>query len=187
MNGFIAPLASLLGAGCAADAPEADPVAAAAEHPHAGFAFITSMGGHPGALISLFGFALLVFLLAPERNRLAAERACERPLTCVAWGALLLLPPALALLWVLHHTVAFHGRGVLAVYLIISSAAGLSVCARALAERAAPQWSAMAQVLVGLAALVLSLACVLGLPVLLIAAPLGLGAWISARVRQSAP
>jgi hypothetical protein len=51
-----------------------------------------------------------------------------------------------------------------------------------------PEWSALAQTLIGLAALVLPLFSLVGLPVLLIAAPLGLGAWLSAkRPRPTAP
>ena len=50
---------------------------------------------------------------------------------------------------------------------------------RALGERLLPERGAVAQTMLGLLGLVLPLFSLLGLPVLLIAAPLGWGAWLT--------
>ena len=73
------------------------------------------------------------------------------------------------------------GQILLGLWVFFSGCAGYAVCARALGERMLPDRGAVAQTALGLAALVLPLFTLIGLPVLLIGAPLGLGAWVSAR------
>ena len=143
-----------------------------------------------GLLVAIFGTALLWAMLAPARQRQAVARLGAAPGWSFALGALLWFPVALALAWVLKTfgTGAHHGQGAMTLFLFFTGSAGFAVCARALGERVVPEWSPLAQTLIGLAALVLPLFSLVGLPVLLIAAPLGLGAWLSAgKARPSAP
>jgi hypothetical protein len=189
MSPLAAPLLSACGSLLGATAGEAPvaPVAPAAE-PHPLVAALHAASGHGALLVALFGCALLAFMLAPERNRLAVSRLSAHPLSSYFIGLLLILPVALLLGWILHHTESRHGRGLLAIYLLAASATGLAVCARALSERVSPEGPPLLLVAIGLLALVLPLASLLGAPVLFIGAPLGLGAWVSARrERPSSP
>jgi hypothetical protein len=187
MSPLCAPLLAALGRAFAAtgDAP-AQP--AQGPEPHPIIAALHAASGHGALLVALFGCALLAFMLAPERNRLAVSRLSSHPLSSFVIGLLLILPAALILGWILHHTVSLHGRGVLAIYLLAASATGLAVCARALSERVSPESPPLLLVAIGLLALICPLASLLGAPVLFIGAPLGLGAWVNAgRGRPSSP
>lgn len=132
---------------------------------------------HAELLLCLVGLALLMLLLAPDRHRRAVERLSRH-----GWGSFLLGAVALTAVVAVLAVLAAHGIRLgrpLLVFLITTGAAtGLSVCARALGERMWPERGAVAQSCLGLTALVLPLACLPGLPVLLVAAPLGLGAWL---------
>lgn len=182
MNPLGAPLLAACGGLLAAvtGAGAGDPPAAPAGEPHPILAAIHAASGHGALLVALFGCALLAFMLAPERNRCAVSRLSAHPLASFVIGLLLLLPAALLLGWILHHTESRHGRGLLAIYLLAASATGLAVCARTLAERVSPESPPLLLVSIGLLAMVLPLASWLGAPVLIIGAPLGLGAWVSA-------
>jgi hypothetical protein len=192
MSPFSATLLAALGSAQGASASAADPPAPAApagpipdQHPI--IAAIHAASGHGALLVALFGCALLAFMLAPERNRLAVSRLSNHPLASFAIGLLLLLPAAVLLAWILHHTESRHGRGALAIYLLAASATGLAVCARALAERVSQESPPLLLVSIGLLALICPLASLLGMPVLLIGAPLGLGAWVSAGRARPTP
>jgi hypothetical protein len=183
----MSPFPDLLRAagGSVLSAAAGDPTAAPAAEPHPVIAAIHATG-HGALLVALFGCALLAFMLAPDRNRLAVSRLGAHPLSSFLIGLLLILPAALLLGWILHHTESRHGRGLLAFYLLAASATGMAVCARALSERVSPESPPLLLVAIGLLALILPLASLLGAPVLFIGAPLGLGAWVSAgRGRQS--
>ncbi len=183
---LLTALATAIGDPPTAVTPGAPGVTGSAFHPLA--EAILAAAGHGGLLTALFGCALLAFMLAPERNRLAAVRVASHPLMSFAIGALLLLPALLLLGWILHHSESRHGRGVLAIYLLAANAAGLATCARALGERACPGRAPLLLVAAGLLALILPLASPLGAPALFIAAPLGLGGLVSAgRGRPSSP
>jgi hypothetical protein len=128
-------------------------------------------------MLALFGLALLLSLVATRRTSAGAARLGESPLPSAALGVavFLALIVAGAAMWHLHLRP---GRGLLAVLTIFGVAAGYAVCGRALGERALPERGPLAQTMVGLAALVLPLAMPIGIPVMLVAAPLGLGAWL---------
>jgi hypothetical protein len=135
-----------------------------------------------GLLIAIFGMALLSALLWPERQRRAADRLRQAPVASFLLGALLWWLPAIALVAVsvLLPWDRPRGQGLLALWLFFSGCAGFAACGRALGERALPERGAVAQTMLGTLALVLPLFSLLGLPVLLIAAPLGWGAWVRA-------
>lgn len=128
---------------------------------------------------TIVGLALAMLLFAPERHRDAVRRLTAKPLSSLAIGALALYP-ALVLTLVLLRRGA-PGRFLLLVLVAYAVAAGVSVAGRMLGARAMPERGPMAQTVVGLAALLLPCAMLIGLPVLLVAAPLGFGAWLSAR------
>jgi len=134
-------------------------------------------GGHVGALLALVGVALLVLMLAPRRHAHAVDRLA-RPVRSLLLGLLALVPIALLLGLLLSRGIVI-GRGLLATLLCAAVAAGVSVCARGLGERALPEHGPLAQTAVGLLGLVLPLAAPIGLVVLAVAAPLGLGAFLS--------
>ncbi len=135
-----------------------------------------------GVLIGIFGTALLMMMLMPDRQRHGIDRLRRAPLVSFLVGLLLWSLPAL-LLVVLVYQFGERPRGqiLLGLWVFFSGCAGYAVCARALGERMLPERGAVAQTALGLAALVLPLFTLVGLPVLLIAAPLGLGAWVTAR------
>jgi hypothetical protein len=188
MSLFSAPLLALIGGALSAAAGDPPTPPATVPEPHPIIAAIHAASGHGALLVALFGCALLAFMLAPERNRLGVSRLTAHPLWSFVIGLLLLVPAALILGWILHHTESRHGRGALGLYLLAASATGLAVCARALAERVSPESPPLLLVSIGLLALILPLASLLGAPVLIIGAPLGLGAWVSAgRGRPSSP
>jgi hypothetical protein len=129
------------------------------------------------AMTALYGTALLIALVAPRPLEGGVARLRARPLGSFAFG-LALLAVALGLFGVFRHHGALPGRRLLGIASFAALAAGYAVCARALGARALPERSALAQTCVGLVALVLPLAWPLGLPVAVIAGPLGLGAWL---------
>ncbi|MBA3698332.1 MAG: hypothetical protein H0W78_05730 [Planctomycetes bacterium] len=135
-----------------------------------------------GLLIGIFGTALLLMMLAPDRQRRGIDRLRRAPVMSFLIGVLLWSLPAIALTVLL---VKFgdkpRGQILLSLWVFFSGCAGYAVCARALGERLLPDRGAVAQTALGLCALVLPLFTLIGLPVLLIGAPLGLGAWVSAR------
>lgn len=143
----------------------------------------TLSGPHLGALIALIGLAVLVLMLAPRRHALAVDRLA-RPLANLLLGLLVLLPLAVGLGLLVSRGVVL-GRGLLAVLLVAGIAAGVSVCARALGERVLAERGPLAQTAVGLLGLVLPLAAPIGLVVLVVAAPLGLGAFLRGGGRPS--
>jgi hypothetical protein len=184
----LAVLLPVVQAALGADAPGGEGLPPAKLHQ--GLAIALGAVPYVGLLIAIFGAALLLAMLAPNRQRLGVERLVAAPGWSFALGALVWFPVALALVAILARfgEGSNHGQGLCALFLFFSGCAGFAVCARALGERAMPEWSALAQTLIGLAALVLPLFSLVGLPVLLIAAPLGLGAWLSAkRPRPTAP
>ena len=136
-----------------------------------------------GLLIGIFGTALLMMLLAPDRQRRGIDRLRRAPIVSFLIGVLLWSVPAAALTFLLVKFGDARPRGqiLLGLWVFFSGCAGYAVCARALGERMLPDRGAVAQTALGLAALVLPLFTLIGLPVLLIGAPLGLGAWVSAR------
>jgi hypothetical protein len=135
-----------------------------------------------GLLIAIFGTALLLMLLAPQRQRRAVDRLRSAPVTSFLVGVVLWSLPALVLTALLVHSGdRQRGQLLLGLWVFFSGCAGYAVCARALGERLLPDHGAVAHTLLGLAALVLPLFSLIGLPVLLIGAPLGLGAWVTAR------
>ncbi len=184
MMPFAAPL---LAAGASVLAAAGDPPIPPSPMPHPLSEALHAASGHGALLVALFGCALLAFMLAPERNRCAVSRLSSHPLSSFAIGLLLTVPAALLLGWILQHTEARHGRGLLAIYLLAASATGLAVSARALSERVCPESPPLLLVASGLLALVLPLASLLGMPALLIGAPLGLGAWVSAGRERPSP
>lgn len=145
-----------------------------------------------GLLIGIFGTALLMMMLAPERQRRGIDRLRRAPVVSFLVGALLWLVPAVVLAVLLAKFGDSKPRGqiLLSLWVFFSGCAGYAVCARALGERLLPDRGAVAQTALGLCALVLPLFTLIGLPVLLIGAPLGLGAWVTARrevVRSEPP
>lgn len=135
-----------------------------------------------GLLIAIFGMALLSALLWPDRQRRAADRLRQAPVASFLLGALMWSLPAIALV-ALSLLVPYdrpRGQGLLALWVFFTGSAGYAACGRALGERMLPDRGAVAQTMLGTMALVLPLFSLLGLPVLLIAAPLGWGAWVSA-------
>lgn len=145
-----------------------------------------------GVLIGIFGTALLMMMLAPERQRRGIDRLRKAPVVSFVIGLLLWSVPAVILAGVLAKFGYEKPRGqiLLLLWVFFSGCVGYAVCARALGERLLPERGAVAQTSLGLAALVLPLFTLIGLPVLLIGAPLGLGAWVTARravVRDEPP
>jgi hypothetical protein len=136
-----------------------------------------------GLLIGIFGTALLLMMLAPERQRRGIDRLRRSPVVSFLVGVLLWSVPALLLIGLVVKFGDTRPRGqiLLGLWVFFSGCAGYAVCARALGERMLPDRGAVAQTALGLAALVLPLFTLVGLPVLLIAAPLGLGAWVTAK------
>lgn len=128
-------------------------------------------------MICLFGLALLLLLIAPDRHRRAVERLGGGGLRCFLSGSMA-IGLVLAALAALLATGIRPGRPLLLVLTVAGAATGLSVCARVLGERMWPERGVVAQTCLGLTALILPLACLPGWPVLLVAAPLGLGAWL---------
>jgi hypothetical protein len=135
-----------------------------------------------GLLIGIFGTALLMMMLAPDRQRRGIDRLRRAPVMSFLLGVLLWSVPAALLLWVLAKYGDTRPRGqiLLGLWVFFSGCAGYAVCARALGERLLPDRGAVAQTALGLCALVLPLFTLIGLPVLLIGAPLGLGALVTA-------
>lgn len=135
-----------------------------------------------GLLIGIFGTALLVMMLAPDRQRRGIDRLRQAPVASFFVGVLLWSLPAVALTFLLMKFGDARPRGqiLLGLWVFFSGCAGYAVCARALGERMLPERGAVAQTALGLAALVLPLFTLIGLPVLLIGAPLGMGAWVTA-------
>lgn len=140
-----------------------------------------------GLLIGIFGTALLMMMLAPDRQRRGIDRLRRAPVVSFLVGLLLWSVPALLLAGlVAKFGDRPRGQILLGLWVFFSGCAGYAVCARALGERLLPERGAVAQTALGLGALVLPLFTLIGLPVLLIGAPLGLGAWVTAK-REAAP
>jgi hypothetical protein len=136
-----------------------------------------------GLLIGIFGTALLMMMLAPERQRRGIDRLRRAPVMSFLIGLLLWSVPAVVLTFLLVKFGDTRPRGqiLIGLWVFFSGCAGYAVCARALGERMLPEHGAVTQTALGLCALVLPLFTLIGLPVLLIGAPLGLGAWVTAR------
>lgn len=136
-----------------------------------------------GLLIGIFGTALLMMMLTPDRQRRGIDRLRKAPVVSFLIGVLLWSLPTIVLIGLLVKFGDTRPRGqiLLGLWVFFSGCAGYAVCARALGERMLPDRGAVAQTALGLCALVLPLFTLVGLPVLLIGAPLGLGAWVSAR------
>ena len=136
-----------------------------------------------GLLIGIFGTALLLMMLAPDRQRRGIDRLRQAPVVSFLIGVLLWSLPAVLLVgWMAKFgDIRPRGQILLILWVFFTGCAGYAVCARALGERMLPDRGAVAQTALGLCALVLPLFTLIGLPVLLIGAPLGLGAWVSAR------
>lgn len=136
-----------------------------------------------GLLIGIFGTALLMMMLAPDRQRRGIDRLRKAPVMSFLLGVVVWSLPAIALtvLLVKFGDTRPRGQILLSLWVFFSGCAGYAVCARALGERMLPERGPVAQTALGLCALVLPLFTIVGLPVLLIGAPLGLGAWLSAR------
>jgi hypothetical protein len=129
-----------------------------------------------GLLIGIFGTALLIMMLAPERQRRGIDRLRRAPVVSFVVGLLVWSLPAIALtaLVIRFGDTRPRGQLLLALWVFFSGCAGYAVCARALGERMLPERGAVAQTALGLAALVLPLFTLIGLPVVM------LGAWITA-------
>lgn len=135
-----------------------------------------------GLLIGIFGTALLMMMLMPERQRRGIDRLRTAPVVSFLVGLLLWSVPALLLVGLMaKFGERPRGQILLGLWVFFSGCAGYAVCARALGERMLPDRGAVAQTALGLVALVLPLFTLIGLPVLLIGAPLGLGAWVTAK------
>ena len=172
------PDALLDGFGLAAG-DEAPPLAVVGKGPVALVHLFTLSGQHLGAMVALVGLALLVLMLAPRRHAQAVDRLA-RPFSNLLLGLVVLLPLVIGFGMLVNRGIML-GRGLLAVLAIAGIAAGVSVCARALGERVLAERGPLAQTAVGLLALVLPLAAPVGLVVLVVAAPLGLGAFLRGR------
>lgn len=132
------------------------------------------------AALSLGGLALIVQLLFPMRVPRAAELIASTPLRSWLLGALMLSLPLGALALLFHYELRI-GRGMLALAVVASVVLGLAVAAMELGRRGLPQAAPGIQGLLGLLALTLALICPLGIPVALVAVPLGLGAFLASR------
>lgn len=131
-----------------------------------------------------FGFGLVLLMAAPERHRRALDRAAAAPWRSAALGLAAFL--LLALIGIALFRMEIRpGRGLVACALFAAASLGLSVSGRLLAERLLPERGALAQTAVGLGAFALCLLTPLALPALLVAAPLGLGAWLAAAAPRS--
>ena len=129
-------------------------------------------------LASSAGFALLAWCLAPERHRRSLDVLAVKPLRCTLLG--LALVAALSVAVVLARRAGWFGSGggVLTLLpLLIGAGAGLGVTARRLGERALPESGPLAHIAIGLVALVLCGVSIVGIPVVLLAAGQGLGAF----------
>jgi hypothetical protein len=131
---------------------------------------------YAGALVALFGIGLLMLLLAPRRHRLAVEQMGSTPVRDFIIGLVALLVILIPLSFLFRHHA--RGQGLPILLLLFTVGTGLSVCARHLGERILPERGPLAQTVIGLAGLILPLACPFCLPLLAVAAPLGLGAWL---------
>jgi hypothetical protein len=129
-------------------------------------------------LASSAGFALLVWCLAPERQRRALDVLAVQPLRCLLLGLALVAGLSIAVVLARRAGWFGSGGGVLTLLpLLIGAGAGLGVTARRLGERALPESGALVHMAVGLAALVLCGVSIVGIPVVLLAAGQGLGAF----------
>lgn len=134
---------------------------------------------HIGFMLGIFGMAALIALAAPARHVSARARLATAPVRSYLVGLLLLAAFAVIAVALWRHGIR-PGRGLVLTLLAAGMATGYATCALALGERAAPDRGRYAQTLIGLAPLVLAMAFPLGWPVALVAAPLGLGAWVLA-------
>ena len=141
-----------------------------------------------GLLIGIFGMALLWMMLAPDRQRLAVDRLRQAPITCFIVGFFVWSIPAIFLTFVLikFGETRLRGQILLGLWVFFWAGAGYAVCARALGERLLSDRGPVAQTALGLTGLVMPLFTLIGLPVLLISAPLGVGAWLTAGRKKAA-
>ncbi len=141
-----------------------------------------------GLLIGIFGMALLWMMLAPNRQRLAVDRLRQAPITCFVVGFFVWSIPAIFLAFVLikFGETRLRGQILLGLWVFFWAGAGYAVCARALGERLLSDRGPVAQTALGLTGLVMPLFTLIGLPVLLISAPLGVGAWLTAGRKKAA-
>ena len=130
-------------------------------------------------VVTLFGGAWLTAMLAPQRQMLAAD-------SCAGWSRWLLgMAVVIGTFLVLVGLIAFGIKPVrllVVTLLLCELAIGWSVAAMTLGRRVAPEGSAVMQTWLGLLGLGLPLVTPLGIPLLLVAAPMGLGAWLRTRV-----
>jgi hypothetical protein len=138
---------------------------------------------HLGFMVSLFGCALLLGLLAPLQLERGVERLRAHPLSSYLLG-LLLLGLLVAGMATLIHLHLRPGRMLIGALAMACLSFGFAICARILGQRALPSHAAIAQGCLGLAALILPMACPIGILVVLVAGPLGAGAWLSAACRR---
>jgi hypothetical protein len=132
------------------------------------------------ALAALIGFACLAWCLWPERHvRAISAYACTAR-TLLLGGAVV---GGSFILAVLAAKIGWWGQGgaLLLLPLLVLGGAGIAVSARVLGERALPEGAPLGQFCLGMTALVLPGFSVIGLPVTLVAAAIGLGAWLAAR------
>jgi hypothetical protein len=133
-------------------------------------------------LIGMSGCAVLAWCLAPDRQRLAIDRLADRP--ALSFGIGLLLLALLAIAVTAAHRAGWtdHGGGITTLLpFILCAGGGLGVSARALGERAAPESPPPTQLAIGLVATILPGIALVGLPITVLAAALGLGAWLRAK------
>lgn len=133
-----------------------------------------------GLLVSLAGYALLSVALWPERLERAASSLGRRPVGDWVIGLLALAVPV-GLVVALVAGGIRPGRFLLLGIAFVGVAIGLAACARWLGMRMLAGRGALAQTALGLALLLIPMASPFGVPVLAVAAPLGLGAWLAAR------
>lgn len=150
------------------------------------FPMLTLLSEHPYLLIlvplgllALGGAALLMLLLAPERHRRAVDRLGTGLLANLLVGLVVTLPFLIALV-VLQRNGITIGRGFCWLVLIAVAALGVGVFARLLGERVLPEGHVLAQLGVGLLAVLLTALFPPCLPLLLVVGMLGAGAWLRA-------
>jgi len=166
-------------ASTAATPPPPPPPMTGDHHPALPMLVLVYLGAL-AVVASLTGLGLLLAMLAPLRQERAAARLAEKPIRSFLLGAVCLLLPLVALHVLFRHHLPI-GRGFLVCLLIVGVVCGLATCARALGARALPGRPPIMQTALGLGALALALVAPPGWLAALIAIPLGLGAWITAR------
>ncbi len=133
---------------------------------------------HMDVLASLAGIALLMSMVAPDRQRLGTLRLAERPVVSFLVGFAVLAVVAVGFRALIVLGIV-PGRPLLGAVAFFAVATGLATSARSLGARVLPDRTGLAQTVVGLVALILPLAWPIGVLTTVIAAPLGLGGWMT--------